>query len=97
MNKTPPTTSKKQRAAKGERRNLLSFAPACVANTTKPTMTMIRKSVPLENIGISFAKKRALAACRREGGGRSKAREVEGCAEKKMVPQRNGKEPIVWR
>jgi len=38
-----------------------------------------------------------LAACRREGGAGSKARKVEGRAEEKMVPQRNGKEPIVWR
>jgi hypothetical protein len=40
---------------------------------------------------------KSLAACRREGGAGSKAREMEGRAEEKMVPQRNGKEPIVWR
>jgi hypothetical protein len=48
MNRTPPTTSKKKRAARGDERNFDSFAPACVANMTKPTMTIARKMVPLD-------------------------------------------------
>jgi hypothetical protein len=53
MNKTPPTTSKKQIAAKGERKNFDSLAPACVAKMIKAAATIIRKSVPFENIGVS--------------------------------------------
>lgn len=51
---------KKRAAVRGERKNLLSAAPACVAKTTKLTKTRIRNNVPAD-MDISFSKRRSPA------------------------------------